>query len=100
MKNFKDLGIIIPEPTMKGPKISIHEVLNTEVTVLNFVITDSKYSEKGNGKCLNLQLEVDKIKRVLFSGSGVLMDTIQKIPANSFPFVTKIVKRNERFEFT
>lgn len=100
MKSFKDLGIVIPEPTMQGPKISIHQILNTDVKVLHYQIVDSKYPEKGNGKCLHLQLEVDGIKRVLFIGSMVLMDVVQKISTDSFPFVTKIVKRNERYEFT
>src|SRR5688572_29551178 len=97
MKQFKDFGI---EPTTKGftgDKIKIDRLLNKPVTVIAHKIEDSKY-EKGNGKCLHLQVQVDGDMRVVFTGSVTLMDMIQKVP--EFPFQTTIVRENERFEFT
>jgi hypothetical protein len=46
------------------------------------------------------QIESDGSKRVLFSGSSYLMDMIQKVPKEGFPFTTTIVKNNEHLEFT
>jgi len=76
------------------------KVLNKEIEVHRFRIEPSKYPEKGNGKRLDMEILVDGVKRVLFSGSVILQEVIQKIPAESFPFKTTIVKENERLEFT
>ncbi|MBL7902924.1 MAG: reverse transcriptase [Bacteroidia bacterium] len=99
MKNFKDLGVKPNLPAMQGDKIKVDRILNREITVHSFQIKESKF-DRGNGKCLYMQIEVDQQKRVLFTGSGVLMDTIQQIPVDSFPFITTIVKENDRFQFT
>jgi hypothetical protein len=56
--------------------------------------------EKGNGKCLHLQIEVNKTFHVVFTGSVVLMDMIEKVPKDKLPFITTIVKENERLQFT
>lgn len=100
MASFKDLNIETPKPALVGDKIEMRDVLDTEVTVCNFSIVESKYTEKGNGKCLRLQLKVEDRDRVLFTGSGVLMETLDLIPKDKFPFTTKIIKKNRRFEFT
>lgn len=100
MTNFKDLGVNTPSPSLKGDKIETRDVLDTEVTVCDYSIVDSKFTDKGNGKCLRLQLKVEDKDRVLFTGSGVLMDMVEQIPKNKLPFTTKIIKRNRRFEFT
>jgi hypothetical protein len=100
MKQFSELGI---EPTVRnfeGDKISPESVLNRKIKVIGFRIKESKFKEKGNGKCLHMQIELNDEKRVLFTGSGYLMDTIQKISDNDFPFSTTIIKQNKRFEFT
>ena len=99
MKNFKDLGVSPTKPVLQGEKIKIDRVLNKEIIVHSYEIKDSKY-DRGNGKCLYIQIELDGQKRVLFTGSGVLMETIQKVPADAFPFTTTIVKDNDRFQFT
>lgn len=99
MNSFKDFGI---KPTIigfVGDKIKIERVLNRKITVEDFKVDISKY-EKGSGKCLHLQVTVDGEKRVIFSGSTTLMDMIQQVPKDKFPFDTIIVKENERYEFT
>jgi hypothetical protein len=99
MKQFKELGI---KPTIQGfvgDKIRIDKILNKEILVCDYRIEVSKY-EKGNGKCLYLQIEIDSVKRVVFTGSSVLMDVIIQIEKRHFPFSTTIVRENDRFEFT
>lgn len=99
MKKFSELGIKPSLPALQGDKIKVDRILNREIIIHGFQLNDSKY-DRGNGKCLYMQIEVDGEKRVLFSGSGVLMDTIRQIPKEDFPFETTIVKENERFQFT
>jgi hypothetical protein len=79
MNQFKDFGIKPAEQAFKGNKIEIHQILNTEIVVHKFKIGVSKYKEKGNGKCLQMQIEMDGTMRVVFTGSGVLMNTLEQI---------------------
>jgi hypothetical protein len=67
--------------------------------VSDFKIEKSRF-EKGNGKCLYLQIEIGQAKHVLFTGSAGLMDQIEKVPRDKFPFKTTIVRENEMFQFT
>lgn len=99
MKSFKDLNIQASQPLLQGDKIKIERILNRAITVLGYEIRVSKF-DRGNGKCLYIQIELEGQKRVVFTGSGVLMDTIDKVPKESFPFTTTIVKDNDRFQFT
>jgi hypothetical protein len=100
IKKFNELGIQADFNGFEGDKISIDRVLNREITVLDFRIEKSKYPEKGNDKCLYLQVTIGESKHVIFSGSRVLQDSIQKVSKTDFPFSTTIVKENRRFEFT
>lgn len=100
MKQFKDLGIQTKIKSFEGDKISPETVLNRSIKVLDFKIEDSKFMEKGNGKCLHMQIEYNNEKRVLFSGSGYLMEAIALVMKEDFPFTTTIVKTNKRLEFT
>ncbi len=99
MHSFKDFGIKIETKSFEGEKIKIDRIQNKEITVEAFRIETSKY-EKGNGKCLHVQITFDGAKRVFFTGSVNLMEQIQKVPKEKFPFKTTIVKDNERYEFT
>lgn len=99
MKNFKDFGIRPTAQSMEGDKIKIQKILNLPITVLDFRVEDSKYGN-GSAKCLYMQIELNGDKRVVFSGSAVLMEIIQRVPKTDFPFITTIVKENERLVFT
>lgn len=100
MKQFKDLGITPNYKPMIGDKIKIDKVINIPVNVLDFKIEASKYKEKGNGKCLYIQIEHNGEKRIVFTGSIMLQDLIQQVPKNEFPFSTTIIKDNESFIFS
>jgi hypothetical protein len=99
MKKFSELGVTSNIQTFTGEKIKPSKILNRKITVLDYKIEDSKFG-KNNEKCLYLQIELDGEKRVVFTGSVVLAETIQKIAKTDFPFSTVIVKENERYEFT
>ena len=98
MKRFKDFGIQTTIDAFIGDKIKMDRILNKEIMVEKYRIDDSK--QKPGTKCLKLQLMVDGSHRVLFTGSTVLIDMIRHVPVNEFPFLTTIIKENERFEFS
>lgn len=98
MKQFKDFNIQTKE-VLIGEKISIHKVLNRPVIVISSRVTESKFS-KNNSKCLALQIELEGAKRVLFSGSQILIKQIEQVPEGEYPFETEIIKQGEHFEFT
>lgn len=101
MKQFKDLGISADFKAFTGEKIKIDRIVNKSISVLDFKIEDSKFTDKGNGKCLYMQIEVDGVKRVVFTGSTILMEIIQKVDKSQLPFLTVIEKDNDgRFFFT
>lgn len=100
MNQFKDFGIKPIVNGFIGDKIKINKILNREITVLEYKIEESKYKEKGNGKCLHMQIAIGEAKHIVFTGSTVLMETLKQVSKEKFPFVTKIVLENERLEFT
>jgi hypothetical protein len=100
MNTFKQFNIKPESKAFEGEKIKVEWVLNKEIVVEAFKIEDSKYKERGNGKCLYLQIHVDNRKRVLFVGSTVLQEMIQKVKPEDFPFTTTIIKQEGRFMFS
>jgi len=99
MRKFSDLGIKPDLKRFAGEKIGIKKVINTEIILHDFVIGPSKF-EKGNGKCLTLQVTHKNELRVIFSGSGILMNLIEKIKLEDLPITTTIIEDNEHYEFT
>lgn len=98
MNQFKDLGI---KPTVKGftgDKIKIDRILNKAIVVHEYKIEDSKF--EGKGKRLDMQIEVDGAKRIVFTSGTGLIETIKQVPKDKFPFSTVIIKNDERLEFT
>jgi hypothetical protein len=98
MNNFKDFNIQPKINSFVGEKISVQKLFNLQITVLDFKIEPSK--QKKDSQLLTLQIEKGGEKRIVFTGSTVLMDMIQKVPKNGFPFVTKIKGDNDYYEFT
>lgn len=96
MKNFKDLGISKPSiNSMVGEKIKVDRILNKEIEVLKFSISESKY----NGSLLTMQIKTNNESRIVFTGSIGLIDQIKQVNKDDFPFKTMIVKENEFYEF-
>lgn len=100
MKNFKDFGIKAQSKAFEGDKIPMHKILNKEIVVHDYKCGASNYKDKGSGQLLTLQIVVDGVKRVVFTGSGSLIEMIDQVPKEEFPFTTTIIKENGRNEFT
>lgn len=96
-KTFKSMGI--KTKTLTGEKITLNEILDKEITVYDYRIEDSKYGKR-DAKCLWMQLGIGGEIRVVFTGSTVLMDTLQQVPTSGFPFTTTIIKERDWYKFT
>lgn len=93
-KRFSDFAK--EESFLDGDKIKIDKILNKEILITNYKIKDSKYNDL---KCLKLQFEMDDIKHIIFTGSNVIIDQIEKYK-DEIPFLTTIKKINKYYTFT
>lgn len=101
MNKFSDMKIQLPPKGFEGDKIKISKILNREIEVHDFKIDNSKcFSHKGSGKCLTLQIKIGEAKHIVFTSSTFLLETIQQVPKESFPFLTTIIEDNDRYVFS
>ena len=98
MYSFSDFKITPKENTFTGKKIDVDDILNIEIIIHTFKITDS--TKKAGTKLLTLQIEYENKKRIVFTGSKNLQDLISQVPESGFPFKTKIQKNDKRLDFT
>ena len=99
MKSFSELNIPVPTGSFVGEKVKIAKIMNREIIVVDSKVEDSKYPKNKSGKVLILQIEVDGEKRVLFTGSDVLITQIGHVQKEDYPFKVTIVKEGEHFQF-
>lgn len=100
MKSFKEFGIKSVSQSLQGDKIKMDRILNREIVIHDYRIEDSKFNQQRGSKCLYIQISISGTKHVVFTGSINLMECIQQVPKEDFPFITTIVKENDRYEFT
>jgi hypothetical protein len=97
MNQFKDFNIVVENKSFTGDKIKIDRLLNRQIVIHEHKIEPSDYTEKR----LVLQIETDGQRRIIFTGSKVLMEQIQRVPKEGFPFTATITKDdNGRYDFT
>lgn len=99
MKKFSDFNIITQSP-LEGRKIPIMDVLNVNVIVRGFRVANSKFPRANNDRCVYMQIEVDGVSRVLFTGSGIILSQLEQIPENGFPFKAKIIRSGQSFQLS
>jgi hypothetical protein len=90
-RKFKDLGISLPERKDKlvGDSIEIEKLFGKEITVHGGRIKDS--SKIPGTKYVELQVEVNGVKKVVFNASKTIMDQIEEAyKKDGFPFDTVI----------
>lgn len=98
MNNFKDFNIEPQINSFVGDKIQLQKLFNLPIKVLDFKVEPS--SQKVGTECLTLQIEKGGEKRVVFTGSTVLIQMIRKVQEDKFPFITTIKGDNDYYEFT
>ena len=84
---------------LNGSKLKIEEVLNREILIVGFRISDSKFHKSNSPKCLTLQFELEDEKHVVFTGSNVLINQIERYK-EEIPFSTTIRKIDKYYSFT
>jgi hypothetical protein len=97
MKKFSDFAE--QNNVMTGDKISIAEILDKEIEIIGYKISDSKFKKTENDKLLTLQFIINDIERILFTGSNVLKDQCEKYK-DEIPFATIIKKVNKFYTFS
>jgi hypothetical protein len=96
MKRFSDFAT---ENILDGDKIRIDDVFNEEIKVINYSIKESKYGKNSSGKYLMLQIVKNERNYVIFTGSDVLIDQIEKY-SHEMPFLATIRKINRYYSLT
>lgn len=95
MRRFSEFAKVT---SLEGQKIKIDAILDKEIAVTGYRITNSKYS--GNsGKCLTLQVEYNNTVYVIFTGSAVLMEQVEEY-SEEIPFLATIRKIDKFYSFT
>lgn len=89
MMRFSDFAE--PSKILDGDKIRIDEIINIEVTVIGYRVAVSKYEKNKSGKCLTLQVEINGVRRVVFTGSDVLIGQLETY-CDKIPFIATIKK--------
>lgn len=97
---FSELGITADTKSFSGEKIKIKKLFNEPITVKAYRLKGSNYQEKGTGQRLDLDIVYNGKSHITWTGSATLMEMIQKVPQDKFPFDTVIKEENERFFFT
>jgi hypothetical protein len=98
MHNFKEFNIKPKINAFVGEKIQVQKLFNLSITVLGFKVEPSK--QKKGTELLTLQIEKGGEKRIVFTGSIVMIDQIKRVPEDKFPFTTTIKGDNDYYEFT
>jgi hypothetical protein len=103
MHSFSQFGIKVVSKCFVGDKIKMSKILNKEIVVHDFKImasTVDAFKAQGSDKCLHLQISLNNEKYIVFTSSGFLMDAIEQIPEDGFPFATVIIQDEKRLQFT
>ena len=93
MKKFSDFAK--DTNVLDGDKMRIDDSLNIELKITGHRIQQSKYEKNKSGKCLTLQVDLKGVKRVIFTGSDVLISQIEKY-SEQIPFVA-VIKKIDRY---
>ena len=86
--NFSDNDVpefadVVPDTgNLEGEKMPIEDILNLPLIFTGWEISKSKYRDNGpDSHCLTLQFIFNGAPRITFTGSGVLMEQIEKFEA-------------------
>jgi hypothetical protein len=78
---------------LDGAKVPIDSILNTEILITGFRLGSSKYQE---GRYVTIQFVVDNERRIVFTGSQVVADQVQRYQEH-IPFLTTVKKINRYY---
>lgn len=79
--------------SFEGDKKKLDDILNQEILIINFKVKDSK--QRKDSKYITIQFKIDDKLYIIFSGSVVLMNQLEKYK-DSLPFYA-IIKRIDKY---
>lgn len=88
-KRFSDFAQEVKP--MDGAKLKIDDVINREILIIGCKIKESKYSRTNSSNCLTIQFVMDSERYVVFTGSSVLIEQMEKYQ-HEIPFLATIKK--------
>jgi hypothetical protein len=98
IKNFGDFNIQQTNSSFVGEKIAPKKILGKNIVIHHFKIEKSKIEPKP-GKtevpCTMIQIELNGEKRVVFSSSRHVLDTLKQVPLDGFPFMCRIMEQED-----
>jgi len=80
-----------------GDKKKIDDILNQEILIIDFKVKNSK--KKKDSLYATIQFTIDTISYIIFTGSQVLIDQLEKYKEN-LPFYTTIKKIDRYYTFS
>ncbi len=84
--NVPEFADVVPDTgNLEGDKMPIDEILNLPLVFTGWEIKQSKFKDGGNGRCLTLQFILNGVPRIAFTGSGVLIEQLEKFEATLKP---------------
>ena len=80
-----------------GDKKKIEDILNQSILIIDFKVKSSK--QRKDTLYVTIQFKIDDISYIVFTGSGVLIDQLEKYKDN-LPFHTMIKKIDKYYTFS
>lgn len=94
----------VADKTLDGDKVRIDDILNQEVVITGYNVSESKYKKGGSDICVKVQFyelsDEKKARRVFFSGSVVLKNHLEeikmKLEEKGLPLLFKATVKKEK----
>lgn len=100
MRKLSELKIELTSPALRGKRIEIEDILDTEIPIYDFSIEPSKFPKKPGDKCMYMQTKVDGKDRVILTIGKTLIALMEKVDKKELPLTAKIIKIDKRYEFS
>ena len=96
MKQFSDISQEQQKP--EGEKVKLEAILDKPIILTNAMINESRFSRNKSGKYVAIEFQYDENseKHVVFTGSDVLIQQIEKYQ-DEMPFQATIKRINKYF---
>lgn len=96
-KRFSDFAEGISP--LDGSKVKIEDIVNKEIVIIGCKLRKSRYNAERTPECLTLQFEINGQRHIIFTGSIILIEQMQKYQAQ-IPFLTVIKKIDKYYTFS
>jgi hypothetical protein len=84
---------------MDGEKIKLKDIVDKEIVVVGYKIKKSLYQKSNTEHCLMLQFKMHNKKFILFTGSSILSEQIEKYK-DHLPFIATIRRVDKYYTFS